>query len=149
MSWNKQIKLTTKIYTRNKQVSSHLLINSRIYITNQLMMNYELSQIKFNSIQEGGKRKKRGVDSSNYFNGTFDGQGHVISDLKMTSSSQYVGVFGISRGLTIKNVIIDSSCSITSLFSDSGTAIGGIIGLLDRGWTLHHQEQREHGECLF
>ena len=67
--------------------------------------------------------------SSNYFCGTFDGQGHVISNLEMTSSSQCAGLFGYSKGLAIKNVILDSSCSITSSFSDSGDAfIGGIIG---------------------
>ena len=67
----------------------------------------------------------------NYFCGTFDGQGHVISNLAMNSSSLYVGLFGRSTGLTIKNVILDSSCSITSSFintnyEDPGT--GGIIG---------------------
>ena len=52
--------------------------------------------------------------SSNYFSGTFDGQGHVISNLTVASSLHYVGLFGYSEGLTIKNVILDSSCSITS-----------------------------------
>ena len=67
--------------------------------------------------------------SSNYFCGTFDGQGYVISNLAMNSSSQYVGLFGYSKGLTIKNVILDSSCSVTSSFSGSVYAsIGGIIG---------------------
>ena len=70
-----------------------------------------------------------GNSTSNYFNGTFDGQGHVISNLNMNFSSQSVGLFGVSDGLTIKNVILDSSCSITSFFSDFNTAyIGGIIG---------------------
>ena len=68
---------------------------------------------------------------SKYFNGTFDGQGHMISNFSMTtSSSQYAGLFGFSKGLTIKNVILDSSCSITSSFIDSfyDACIGGIIG---------------------
>ena len=70
-----------------------------------------------------------GTDS-NYFFGVFDGQGHVISNLNMSSSSlQYVGLFGYSTGLTIKNVILDSSCSITSSYSSSYYVyIGGIIG---------------------
>ena len=67
-----------------------------------------------------------GYSESNYFRGAFDGQGHVISNLTMTSSSQYVGLFGYSGGLTIKKVILDSSCSITSTFSGSSDAyIGG------------------------
>ena len=44
-----------------------------------------------------------------YFQGTFDGQGHTISDLAMNSSSQYVGLFGYSKGATIRNVVLDSS----------------------------------------
>ena len=70
-----------------------------------------------------------GVPDSNYFNGTFDGQGHAISDLTITSSSQFIGLFGYSRGLTIRNVILDSSCSIASSYSDSDSVfVGGMIG---------------------
>ena len=70
-----------------------------------------------------------GISTSKYFLGVFNGQGHVISNLVMNSSLEYAGLFGHSEGLTIKNVILDSSCSITSSFSDFGEAyIGGIIG---------------------
>ena len=70
-----------------------------------------------------------GNSNSNYFSGVFDGQGHVISGLTMTSSLQYVGLFGCSRGLTIKNVILDSSCSIASSYSGHyNVYVGGIIG---------------------
>ena len=72
------------------------------------------------------------------FLGVFDGQGHAISNLIMNSSSYYSGLFGYSAGLTIKNVILDSSCSITSSISDSSSAyIGGIIGIC----------QAENGPC--
>ena len=78
-----------------------------------------------------------GTDYHFYFLGTFDGQGHVISNLNMTSSSEYVGLFGYSGGLTIKNVILDSSCSITSSFSASSDAcIGGIIGYCNGPCTI-------------
>ena len=40
-----------------------------------------------------------GYSSGHQFHDVLDGQGHVISNLKMTSSSQYVGLFGYSRGL--------------------------------------------------
>ena len=67
---------------------------------------------------------------SKYFHNIFDGQGHVISNLAINSSLEYVGLFGFSRGLTIKNVILDSSCSITSSYKSNfdDTFIGGIIG---------------------
>ena len=70
-----------------------------------------------------------GKDSSNQFLGVFDGQGHTISGLKMSSTSQYTGLFGYSTGLTIRNVVLDSSCSFTSSYDGSSTAhVGGIIG---------------------
>ena len=62
---------------------------------------------------------------SNYFSGTFDGQGHVISNLKMITSSQFVGLFGFSLGFSIKNVILDPSCFTTSSFSGSNNAYAG------------------------
>ena len=69
----------------------------------------------------------------NYFRGVFDGQGHVISDLAMNSSTQYAGLFGYSRAAIIRNVILDSSCSITSSFysSSDNTYVGGIIAYCD------------------
>ena len=67
--------------------------------------------------------------SINYFQGTFDGQGHTISNLAMNSSSEYVGLFGYSEGATIRNVVLDSSCSVVSSYSGSDEATaGGIVG---------------------
>lgn len=63
-----------------------------------------------------------------YFQGTFDGQGHVISNLKISSKLRYTGLFGYSQGTTIRNVIIDSSCSVESATSKSDPNVGGIIG---------------------
>lgn len=65
----------------------------------------------------------------NYLNGTFNGQGHTVSNFKMESSSAYVGLFGHSRGTTVKNVILDSTCSIWSSPNDRYYGyVGGIIG---------------------
>ena len=63
------------------------------------------------------------------FQETFDEQGHTISNLAMNSSSQFVGLFGYSKGATIKNVVLDSSCSVENSYSGSdGVHVGGIIG---------------------
>lgn len=72
-----------------------------------------------------------GKDTSNNFVGTFDGQGHVISNLVISSSLQNTGLFGYSNGMTIKNTILDSSCSITSTFTGNFVfvSIGSFIGL--------------------
>ena len=70
-----------------------------------------------------------GKDSSKYFRGTFNGQGHTISNLVMNSSSEDVGLFGFSRGATIRNVVMDSSCSVVSSYSNTSSVyVGGIVG---------------------
>lgn len=71
-----------------------------------------------------------GDEYHKYFVGSFDGQGHSISNLTMISSSQYVGLFGASFGSTIRNVVLDSSCSIVSSYKsdDTYSFVGGIMG---------------------
>ena len=61
-----------------------------------------------------------GINMVSYFCGVFDGQGHTISSLNITSTSEYVGLFGYSTGMSVRNVVLDESCSILSSFS-SGT----------------------------
>ena len=89
-----------------------------IFLDSDIDFSGELSQ-QFNPI---------GKDDSNCFRGTFDGQGHVISNLIMNSSLQYVGLFGYSDGSTIKNVVLDESCSITSTRNTGQSSVGGLIG---------------------
>ena len=73
-----------------------------------------------------------GTSYSKYFLGVFDGQGHVISNLVMNSSSRFAGLFGYSEGMAIRNVVLDSSCSIASSFCGSDDAfVGGFIGRYD------------------
>ena len=71
-----------------------------------------------------------GINDTHYFPGTFDGQGHVISNLVMNSSLKFTGLFGYSDEGIIRNVVIDSSCSITSSYADDNAYVGGIIGSL-------------------
>lgn len=51
-----------------------------------------------------------------YFQGTFDGHGYVIRNLNMNSSTEFAGLFGYSRGLTIRNLVLDSTCTIANAF---------------------------------
>ena len=70
-----------------------------------------------------------GKDKSYYFLGTFDGQGYTIRNLNLASTNyKYIGLFGYSRGLTIRNLVVDSSCSIVSSYTPSSVFIAGIIG---------------------
>ena len=63
-----------------------------------------------------------GVPAYPIFRGTFDGQGHTISNLTVTSSADEnasVALFGVIVGARIRNLILDSSCS----FSYTGGSI--------------------------
>lgn len=56
-----------------------------------------------------------GHDTDKTFAGTFDGQGHVISNLRIgLSYYDYVSLFGYSEGMTIRNLVMDS----TNLFDN-------------------------------
>jgi len=62
-------------------------------------------------------------DSGSYFTGTFDGLGHVITELTINRPSQnYVGLFGAAQNATIRHVGRDGG-------SVSGNAyVGGLVG---------------------
>ena len=48
-------------------------------------------------------------EGSNAFQGTFDGQGHVISNLKITGNNNKVGLFGNTNSGEIKNLTIENA----------------------------------------
>ena len=68
-----------------------------------------------------------GKDLTNYFTGTFDGQGHVVRNLTMATSSKHAGLFGHFEGLTISNFVVDSTRSFTSAAKSNETYVGGLI----------------------
>lgn len=73
-----------------------------------------------------------GKDMTNFFQGTFDGQGFTISNLKMDPNSGYAELFGYSDGLTIKNVVIGDTCSFGGSYPSStiDLVVGGIINTM-------------------
>ena len=86
------------------------------------------------------------------FKGTFDGNGHIITNMRITSGNRYVGLIGYASGATIKNVGIENSMvigrekvaalagsvrgasKITDCYSKANvsgtTAIGSIVGMI-------------------
>ena len=71
----------------------------------------------------------KGNDEFSYFLGTFDRQGHTISNVRIISMILYAGLFSSSSGAMIKNVVADSSCSfISSCATDSGYDEGIMVG---------------------
>ncbi|MBO7068203.1 MAG: family 43 glycosylhydrolase [Bacteroidaceae bacterium] len=62
------------------------------------------------------------------YEGTFDGAGHRILNMKLSNSKTYQGFFGaVTDGACIHHLIIDSSCSIRAASRAAGLA-GGSIG---------------------
>ena len=67
--------------------------------------------------------------SDSRFTGTFDGQGHVISNLIITEDYEYAGLFGYVEGAALKNIGMEGS-EINVFFPYDLYAIntGGICG---------------------
>lgn len=68
-------------------------------------------------------------NSSNKFTGGFDGAGKIISDLTITGTDSYRGLFGYNEG-TIKNV------GLENVNVSGGQYTGGLIGQNDGDCTL-------------
>lgn len=67
------------------------------------------------------------------FNGTFDGQGHTVSNLKCTNSSS-AGLFADIVRATVKNVTVSGSVSFNT---DNGVGIlGGIVAAVGSNSTI-------------
>ena len=71
-----------------------------------------------------------GTSFDNSYTGTFDGGGHTITGLTITTKDQFVGLFGyLNRAGTVKNVVMEG-VQITSN-QIYGGSIGGVVG---SGW---------------
>ena len=67
-----------------------------------------------------------GTSISNAYKGTFDGGGHTITGLTVTTSDQYAGLFGyIGSGGTVKDVTLEE-VKIES--NNDMSAVGGVAG---------------------
>ena len=71
-----------------------------------------------------------GINTSNYFKGTFDGDGHTISNLTIDANDSYVGLFGSTSGAVIKNVTLDKPQVQNSAAgaSNTGALVGYMVG---------------------
>lgn len=63
------------------------------------------------------------------FKGTFDGQGHNIMNLKIESSETSLGFFeSLGSSTTVRNLVIDLTCSVTSTISTGDSIVKAYIG---------------------
>ena len=74
-----------------------------------------------------------GTDYDNSYTGTFDGGGHTITGLTITTKDQFVGLFGyLNRAGTVKNVAMEG-IQITSnhMFGNTGGVAGFSWGTIE------------------
>ena len=69
-----------------------------------------------------------GTNYENRYKGTFDGGGHTIKGLTVTTNDQFVGLFGyLDRAGTVKNVVMED-IQITSNHVLMSGNTGGVVG---------------------
>jgi len=69
-----------------------------------------------------------GTNYDNRYKGTFDGRGHTIKGLTVTTNDQFVGLFGyLDRAGTVKNVVMED-IQITSNHVLMSGCTGGVVG---------------------
>ena len=69
-----------------------------------------------------------GTSFDNSYKGTFDGGGHTITGLAVTTNDQFVGLFGyLNRAGTVKNVVMEG-IQITSNHMLMSGNTGGVVG---------------------
>ena len=68
-----------------------------------------------------------GTNYDNSYTGTFDGGGHTIKGLTVTTNDQFVGLFGyLNRAGTVKNVVMEGvQITCNQIY---GGSIGGVVG---------------------
>ena len=87
-----------------------------------------------------------GVLSSNgqrAYTGTFDGQGHTVSGLNITSlgGRQKLGLFGVAQDAVIENLTVRGNIDLTGVRSydtTTGYIIGGVLGSGEGGVTIRN-----------
>ena len=70
-----------------------------------------------------------GTDYDNSYTGTFDGGGHTITGLTVTTNDKYAGLFGsLGKAGTVKNVVMEG----VQITNNHGSGyVGGVVGNSD------------------
>ena len=76
-----------------------------------------------------------GVSASHSFQGTYDGQGHIISGLSVSKDYGNLGLFGVIKGATVRNVILISPSVRATISDNTSTDLGALIGCCGSGGT--------------
>ncbi|MCR8683872.1 filamentous hemagglutinin N-terminal domain-containing protein [Campylobacter sp. LMG 17559] len=79
-----------------------------------------------------------GYDNKNYFNKIFDGQGFTLSNINIDTTSlenkpEYLGIFGVLRAATLKNLNVDYNQGNIIGSNDGIIYAGGMAGMIMDG----------------
>ena len=66
-----------------------------------------------------------------YFSSSYDGQAYTIKNISIETDAQCIGVFGVTSGAIMQNVILYSDEGSQIVHNDSGSwySVGGLVGL--------------------
>lgn len=72
------------------------------------------------------------------FKGSFDGQGYIIKNLKITSDAQYVGLFAtLEPGQTLQNLTIQGGKVISTYQGTDDAFVGPLVGYANGGTVVN------------
>ena len=119
----------TKDYTYNISTASELRELARKINSGEITGNVKV--VLKNDINLGNQEFTPIGTSSNPFNGTFEGNGHVIEGLYISNyqygSPNYAGLFGVVESGSINKLGVKGKIVISQ--SSSSTYVGGLIGV--------------------
>lgn len=101
------------------------------------VQNHDLNGSAFgNYAPIGGMRDNAGASAEAqaiiaYFSSSYDGQAYTIKNISIETDAQCIGVFGVTSGATMKNVVLysDNGSEIIHNDSTSWYSVGGLVGL--------------------
>ncbi len=97
--------------------------------TVKLAEDIDLAHVEWTPIGAGTRKGSGAASGSTPFAGTFDGAGHKVSGLSITTSPDAdfaVGLFGIVKGGTVRDVVLDG----VAIDVPGNELAGGGVGLL-------------------
>ena len=107
------------------------LVNSGVDTTDvtfELTSNIDMTGITFRGIgTAGGGVNQSSPDLTKVFKGDFKGNNHVISNLTINTTEDYVGLFGAVLGGSIDSVGLEN-CEVSG-----GGYVGGLAGAIEGG----------------
>ena len=136
-SWDVSGNYSINWYNKNLnefEISTNKELSGLAYLVNNGYSNFEGKTIRLIAdIDLSGKKwKSIGSDyTTKCFKGTFDGQGHIVSNVyigKEQNKREYYGFWGTIQNANIKNVTLQGQVYIKNPMTTSNLYVGGLVG---------------------